>query len=118
MARAKVPAPAPPGREPLPSLIHGRVRLMVLSRLVAVPAAHSFTDLRRDLGVTDGVLSVNLARLEAGGLVRVEKVFVGKRPRTLVRLTDAGAAGFREYVRDLRALVPGLADRAPPRRRG
>lgn len=108
MARAKGPVPAPPGRDSLPPLIHGRVRLLVLSRLVAVPAAHSFTDLRRDLGLTDGVLSVNLAKLEAGGLVRLEKAFVGRRPQTLIRLTDSGAAAFRAYVRDLRAIVPGL----------
>ncbi len=108
MARAKRPAPAGPGREPLPSLIHGRVRLLVLSRLVAVPAAHSFTQLRRDLGLTDGVLSVNLARLEAAGLVRIEKTFVGRRPQTLIRLTEDGQAQFRRYVAELRAIVPGL----------
>lgn len=110
MAQAKGPAPGGPGREPLPSLIHGRVRLLVLSRLVAVPAAHTFTQLRRDLDVTDGVLSVNLARLEAAGLVRIEKAFVGRRPQTLVRLTDEGRAQFRRYVDDLRAIVPGLGD--------
>lgn len=108
MARAKRPAPAKPGREPLSPIIHGRVRLMLLSRLLAVPAAHAFTDLRRHLGVTDGVLSVNLAKLEAAGLVRIEKTFSGRRPRTLVRLTDDGAARFREYVADLREIVPGL----------
>lgn len=108
MARAKGPPPAGPGRDPLPPLIHGRVRLLLLSRLVAVPAAHAFTDLRRELGLTDGVLSVNLAKLEAAGLVRIEKAFVGRRPQTLVRITDEGRGQFGDYVEELKRIVPGL----------
>ena len=105
MARSKAPGPAPPGREPLSPLIHGRVRLRLLSRLVAMPTAHAFTDLRAALRVTDGVLSVNLTKLESAGLVRVEKTFEGRRPRTLVRVTDEGVRQFREYVEDLRSIV-------------
>lgn len=108
MARTKGPAPAPPGREPLSPLIHGRVRLLLMSRLVAVPSAHAFTDLRRTLGLSDGLLSVNLTKLEAAGLVRVEKTFEGRRPRTLVRVTEEGLAQYHQYVADLRRIVAGL----------
>lgn len=108
MARSKAPRPGRPDGEPLSPLIHGRVRLMLLSRLVAVPAAHSFTDLRAALRVTDGVLSVNLTKLEQAGLVRVDKTFEGRRPRTLVRITEAGSAQYSRYVEDLRAIVAGL----------
>lgn len=108
MARAKGPAPARPEREPLSPLIHGRVRLLLLSRLVAMPTGHAFTDLRRALRLTDGVLSVNLTKLETAGLVRVEKTFEGKRPRTLVRVTELGLAQYRQYVADLRSIVTGL----------
>lgn len=108
MARSKAPRPVTPDREPLSPIIHGRVRLMLLSRLVAMPAAHAFTELRAALRVTDGVLSVNLTKLESAGLVRVEKTFEGRKPRTLVRVTDAGIAQYRQYVEDLRAIVPGL----------
>lgn len=108
MARTRGPAPATPGREPLSPLIHGRVRLLLMSRLVAAPTAHAFTDLRRALGLSDGLLSVNLSKLEAAGLVRVDKTFEGRRPRTLVRITDEGLAQYRQYVADLRGIVPGL----------
>ena len=108
MARGKGPGPAQPERAPLSPLIHGRVRLLLLSRLVAMPTAHTFTDLRAALRLTDGVLSVNLTKLENAGLVRVEKTFEGRRPRTLVRVTDAGVAQYRQYVEDLRSIVPGL----------
>jgi DNA-binding PadR family transcriptional regulator len=108
MARSKAPGPVQPGREPLSPLIHGRVRLMLLSRLVAMPTAHAFTDLRAALRVTDGVLSVNLTKLENAGLVRVEKTFEGRKPRTLVRVTDEGVVQYRRYVEDLRTIVAGL----------
>lgn len=108
MARAKGPAPAPPAREPLSPLIHGRVRLLLLSRLVAMPTGHAFTDLRRALRLTDGVLSVNLTKLEKAGLVRVEKTFAGKRPLTLVHVTAEGVSQYRQYVADLRTVIAGL----------
>jgi DNA-binding PadR family transcriptional regulator len=81
---------------------------MLLSRLVAMPTAHAFTDLRAALRVTDGVLSVNLTKLENAGLVRVEKTFEGRKPRTLVRVTDEGVVQYRRYVEDLRTIVAGL----------
>ena len=111
MARGKGTGPAKPGPAPLSPLIHGRVRLMLLSRLVAMPTAHTFTELRSALRLTDGVLSVNLTKLEQAGLVTVEKTFEGRRPRTLVRVTDVGLAQYRQYVQDLRAIVHGLAGR-------
>lgn len=108
MARGKGPGPAPPERAPLSPLIHGRVRLLLLSRLVGMPTAHAFTDLKKALRLTDGVLSANLTKLEQAGLIRIEKTFEGRRPRTLVRVTDEGVARFNRYVQDLRAIVPGL----------
>ncbi|MFT7699798.1 MAG: DNA-binding MarR family transcriptional regulator, partial [Candidatus Krumholzibacteriia bacterium] len=57
----------------LAPLIHGRARLLILSFLLRSPRAHTFTDLRNALDFTDGSLSINLGKLEAGGLVRVQK---------------------------------------------
>jgi DNA-binding PadR family transcriptional regulator len=58
--------------------------------------------------LSDGVLSVNLTKLEKAGLVSVEKTFEGKRPRTLVRVTDEGLAQYRRYVAELKAVISGL----------
>jgi DNA-binding PadR family transcriptional regulator len=38
-----------------------------------------------------------MSRLEAAGYVEVEKTFVGKKPHTMLRLTDAGRAAFQQY---------------------
>jgi len=75
---------------------------------VRVRRVHAFTDLRDALNLTDGTLSVHLAKLEEGGVVSIEKTFEGKKPRTLVRVTPEGRKLFRQYLEDLREVVPGL----------
>lgn len=98
------------GRQPLPSLIHGRARLLLLSQLMSFPGGRTFSELKAAVGLTDGTLSVHLSKLEAGGLVEIRKEFVGKKPRTLARMTSAGRRQFEQYVQELRQLVPGLTD--------
>lgn len=98
------------GRQPLPSLIHGRARLLLLSQLMSFPGGRTFSELKAAVGLTDGTLSVHLSKLEAGGMVEIRKEFVGKKPRTLARMTTGGRRRFEEYVDDLRRLVPGLGD--------
>jgi DNA-binding MarR family transcriptional regulator len=93
---------------PLPPLIHGRARLLVLARLMTRPGGYAFTELRDAVGLTDGTLSVHLGKLEQGGMVSIRKDFVGKKPRTLVRMTPDGRARFEAYVAELRELLPGL----------
>ncbi|MBD3221486.1 helix-turn-helix domain-containing protein [bacterium] len=105
---SKSAAPGSDERTPLPPLIHGRARLMLLSELMRNPGGRTFTELKRAVGLTDGTLSVHLQKLEAGGLVEIRKEFVGRKPRTLARMTRGGRRAFEAYVEDLRGIVPGL----------
>jgi DNA-binding MarR family transcriptional regulator len=98
------------GQALLLPLIHGRVRLMVLSFLLRGKKAVPFTALRDELRLTDGTLSVHLSKLEQGELVLQEKTFVGKRPLTMVKVTPKGKRLFQKYVSDLRKVVPGLGE--------
>ena len=93
---------------PLSPLIHGRARLLILSFLLRAPRSHPFTYLRDELGFSDGSLSVNLAKLEDGGLVQLNRAFVGRKPQTLVKVTAKGKRDFQRYVAELREIVPGL----------
>lgn len=107
------PAPhhAPPsgGSTPLSPLIHGRVRLLILCH-VLTHGSTTFTALRAALGLTDGTLSVHLARLAEGKIIRLQKRFVNRRPQTTIRMTASGRRQFQQYVEDLRGLVPGLIE--------
>ncbi len=98
----------PRGQSPLLPLIHGRVRLLILSFLLRSGRAIPFTQIRKELNLTDGTLSVHLGKLEEGKLVRIQKTFEGKRPLTLVKLTAKGKRLFADYIEELREIIPGL----------
>ena len=108
MAPTKNQGTGPKGRSPLLPLIHGRVRLLILSSLLRAGRAVPFTELRKELNLTDGTLSVHLAKLAEGQLISIQKTFEGKRPLTLIKVTAKGRRLFGQYIKDLREIIPGL----------
>jgi DNA-binding HxlR family transcriptional regulator len=87
-------------------VIHGKLRLALLSLLVGVEEAE-FTWLRAKTGSTDGNLGAQLLKLEEAGYVSVEKKFVQRKPQTLYRMTEAGRQAFVEYVQALKQMLGG-----------
>jgi DNA-binding PadR family transcriptional regulator len=85
-------------------VIHGKLRLAVLSLLSGVEEAE-FTWLRTKTGSTDGNLGAQLMKLEEAGYVAVEKRFVQRKPQSLYRMTESGRAALGEYVQALKALL-------------
>jgi DNA-binding transcriptional ArsR family regulator len=77
-------------------LVHEPGRLLVLACLAAVTRA-DFLYVMRETGLSQGNLSSHLSKLEAAGYVTVEKTFVGKVPRTVLQLTEAGREALRSY---------------------
>lgn len=85
-------------------VIHGKLRLALLSLLAGVEEAE-FTWLRAQTGSTDGNLGAQLLKLEEAGYVAVEKNFVQRKPQTTYRMTETGRSALTEYVRALRQLL-------------
>jgi DNA-binding transcriptional ArsR family regulator len=90
-------------------LIHEPARLMILSLLFVVESA-DFLFLMRQTGLTWGNLSSHLSKLEEAGYVQIEKEFVGKKPHTMLHLTDDGRAAFREYRQRMKQVLDDLPD--------
>jgi DNA-binding transcriptional ArsR family regulator len=88
----------------LDPVLHERGRLAIVSVLAAVESL-TFTELREQLAMTDGNLSVHLQKLEEKGFVAIDKRFVGRRPQTSCRLTKAGRIAFARYLDHLEAIV-------------
>lgn len=84
--------------------IHSRVRLMIMSYLAAARTAE-FTVLKKALEVSDGNLSTHIKKLEDVGYVLQNKRFVGKKPQTLIAITEKGDKAFKVYVESLAAMV-------------
>ena len=87
----------------LDKLIHEPARLALLSALSACESA-DFTALRRLTGLSDGNLSVQLAKLEEAGLVGMQKQFVAKKPNTKVKITKKGLGAVQRYWEQLNAI--------------
>lgn len=85
-------------------VIHGRLRLGIMAYLSAVNPA-SFPELLEKIGATNGNLSTHLTKLEAAGYVRQEKGYKGKRPQTLVHLTETGREAWIQYLDTMRNLL-------------
>jgi DNA-binding HxlR family transcriptional regulator len=87
-------------------VIHGKLRLALLSLLTGVEEAE-FTWLRSKTGSTDGNLGAQLLKLEEAGYIAVKKKFVQRKPQTLYRMTEAGRHALTEYVVALKQLLGG-----------
>lgn len=85
-------------------VIHGRLRLGIMAYLAGAEVA-DFNELKRVLEATQGNLSVHLRKLEDAGYVAIEKSFLGRKPLTRVRLTEAGRKAFAAYLDAIGKLV-------------
>jgi DNA-binding transcriptional ArsR family regulator len=90
-------------------LVHEPARLMIMALLYVVESA-DFTFLMSQTGLTWGNLSSHLSKLEEAGYVEVEKEFKGKKPHTMLHLTEEGRAAFREYRRSMKQVLDDLPD--------
>lgn len=77
-------------------LIHEPARLSLMANLYVVEEA-DFVYLARQCGLTAGNVSSHMSRLADAGYVTTTKTFVGKRPRTTYRLSQAGRDAFERY---------------------
>jgi DNA-binding MarR family transcriptional regulator len=90
----------------LSETLHQPVRFSMVAALAAAEQL-DFKDLRDAVQVTDSALSKQISTLEAAGFVRVTKGFVGKRPRTSLKLTPEGRAAWTSHLAVLREIAAG-----------
>ena len=88
----------------LDPVVHGKLRLAVLSLLVGVEEA-DFIWLRQKTGATDGNLGGQMLKLEEAGYVAMEKRFAGRKPQTVYRMTQVGREALAGYVAALKSLL-------------
>ena len=80
---------------------------MILMVLYGVESADS-TFILNATELTWGNLSSHVTKLEDAGYVEVEKSFVGKKPRTMVRITDAGRRAVEAYRKTMQGAFKNL----------
>jgi DNA-binding MarR family transcriptional regulator len=85
-------------------LLHQSVRSKLISHLISNDEL-PFKALKEYLGVTDGNLSSHLKKLEDAKYVKIKKSFEGKRPKTVVLITEIGKRAFRDYIEALKLFI-------------
>jgi DNA-binding MarR family transcriptional regulator len=85
-------------------VIHGRIRLAVMAYLSAISPASS-PELTKKTGTTNGNLSTHFTKLEGANYVELEKGYKGKRPQTLVHITDTGRKAWLRYLDAMRDII-------------
>ena len=100
--------PGPGAITDLDRVIHEPARLMVVAFLAGVDSADMLF-VHRQTGLTLGNLSSHVGKLETAGYVEVEKTFVGKKPRTLLHLTDRGREALDAYRASMQTLLDTLS---------
>ena len=90
-------------------VVHGRLRLALLSLLSGVEQA-DLTWLRAKTQATDGNLGAQLLKLEQAGYVVIKRKFVSRKPHTVYRLTETGRQALAEYVQALKQLLGPAVD--------
>lgn len=88
--------------------IHQKTRLTILAHLAA-RGESDFLTLRSILGLTDGNIAVHTGILAERGFIETERSIVGKKTRTVYRITPAGRKAFEQYIADLEDILKGGA---------
>lgn len=88
-------------------LIHEPARYNIMALLYVVERA-DFLFVQNQTGLTPGNLSTHVTRLETIGYLKVEKEFVGKKPKTFLSLTEEGREAFEDYRRKMKELFSAL----------
>ncbi len=97
------------------AIIHQPVRLKIMAALKVLPGSDAleFVRLKSLVGATEGNLGAHITTLEEAGYAKVEKDFVGKKPRTRIRLSKKGRRAFEDYVAYLRDILDTAPETQP-----
>lgn len=93
----------------LDRLVHEPARLAILTVLTGAEWAE-FGFLETVCRLSKGNLSSHLSKLEAGGLVAIDKSFRGRKPLTRVAITPAGRDALEHHRKQLAALARVLPE--------
>ena len=100
-----------PDRTPqeIDKLIHEPARLMLMAHLYVVESA-DFTYLMKQTDLSWGNLSSHMSKLEDAKYIEVIKEFKGKRPNTMLKLTQQGRAAFKNYRQQMLDVLGSLPE--------
>lgn len=95
---------------PLPVPILATATRFIIVAMLGTTVEAEFAVVRDAANLSDSALSKQAAALEAAGYLLIRKGYVGKRPRTWLRLTDLGRQALHQHVAALNAIAASAGD--------
>ena len=86
-------------------MLFDRVRLAIMAHLSFMRNPVNFNALLGDLNLTKGNLSTHMKKLEEEGLVKINKKFIGRKPRTTYRCTAKGKKEVQNYLSTIESVL-------------
>ena len=93
-----------PNQPKFDELILSKTRLGIISALISGDKL-DFTYLRNTLNLSDGNLSVQIRKLQEAGYIKVEKIFIKRKPKTFCKITGKGRRAVQNLIRKLENLA-------------
>jgi DNA-binding MarR family transcriptional regulator len=88
-------------------ILHSTLRLSIMA-LTSLNESVTFLYLLDETKATKGNLSVQIKQLEEADYIEVEKKFVGRKPQTIIHITDKGRNAMHEYTEALKDYLPKI----------
>ncbi len=88
----------------LDPLLHSELRLGIMSILISVDEA-DFLYIKEKTSASAGNISVQIEKLSEAGYLKIEKGFLGKRTRTVCRITETATNAFADYVEAIKTYL-------------
>ena len=85
-------------------VLHQPIRSRLISTLLNNKEL-PFKILKEQLKLTDGNLSSHLTKLQQVEYIQIEKFFEGKRPKTVIKITEKGKEAFKNYIKQLQQFI-------------
>ena len=85
-------------------LIHEPARLNIMAHLYVVESA-DFLFIMRQTGLTFGNLSAHMSKLENAEYIEIIKDFIGRKPHTMLKITEKGKQAFDHYRKQMKQFL-------------
>lgn len=89
-------------------IVHHPARLMIIL-LLSRHESLDYLELMEITSLTSGNITTHLAKLAAGGYIRIKKSFKGKKPHTRLVLTEAGRFAYSKWAHAIALALPETA---------
>lgn len=85
-------------------VIHQPIRLQIMTYLQFARKSN-FSELKKELGITDGNLGAHLQKLDDHDLVKINKKIIDKKPLSTISITKNGETQLLNYLNILSSII-------------